>query len=114
MVLNLARIAFSLMWFALGLVFLTKQTWIAPELFAGRPDYQITMLGLAAVGLGVFNLVRLRGLGELFAGRNRRKTAFRERLEARRRPVDAEIGEYNPELDFTKPTPPSADQRPSP
>ena len=114
MIVNLARIAFSLMWSSLGIIFLTKQTWIAPELFAGRPDYQITMLGLACVGLGLFNLVRLKGLGDFFTRRSRRNAEFRERLEARRRPVDSEIGEYNPELDFTRREPPSVDPRPSP
>jgi len=110
MVVNIARIAFGLVWIALGIVFLTKQTWIAPELFAGRPDYQITMLGLAALGLGLFNLVRIRGLGQFFTARSRRQAEFRERIAARRRPVDREVTEYNPELDFT--TPPSADRQP--
>lgn len=112
MIVNLARLAFSLMWLTLGVVFLTKQTWIAPDLFAGRPDYQITMLGLVAVGLGLFNLVRLRGLGEFFAGRERRKAEFRKRLEERRRPADSPVIEYNPELDFTRREPPSAAQGP--
>jgi hypothetical protein len=95
MLVAVIRIGFAGLWAVLGLILLLRHTLLAPEMYEQYDPKFLTLGGLLALLLAVFNVLRW-----LLAVRQaRRRTAPRNPLAPRGpRPRDTE---YHPEWDFT-------------
>lgn len=93
--LSVLRAGLALLWLVVGVGLLTRNWWAGDRLDALADGRNLTLFGLAAAALAVWNIVRL-----WLANRARRRAGpgLREQVTARRRPEGA--GEYHAEFDF--------------